>query len=222
MKSSGSFANMFCVGPFFGGYLMNATNNWRWTQYFPVCLATAVLVLGISMPETYQREIPRRRRKPGQSRKEVIAAQEPAQSGTTFAAMFKITVIDPLKLFFTEPVVMLPAMIMFIDWMLTFQWFISVPAALGPPPPMGPGFSIIRIGKAFLGAVAGSGLGALTVIGIEAITNALNKKKIQRDPNAAFYAVEYRVIPAMLGTVFITIALFWVGKSKPSTSSLHR
>lgn len=167
------------------------------------------------MPESYQREIPRRRRAAGRSRKDIIASQAPAQSGVTFAQMAKITVFDPIKLFVTEPVVTLPAMIMFIDWMLTFQWFISVPAALGPPPPMGPGFTIVRIGKAFLGAVAGSGLGALTVILIEALSNMHIRRKMKHDPSASFHAVEYRVIPAMLGTVFITIALFWVGKSSP-------
>lgn len=195
------------TGPLIGGYLVKATNDWRWTQYFPAALAGAVLVLGIGMPETYQREIPRRQGPAtGRTRAEIVATQAPAQSGTTIGAMINCTVIQPVVQFFSEPVVTLCAVIMFITWLLTFQWFISVPAALGPPPPMGPGFSITRIGLAFLTAVVGSAMGALTVIIIETLANARAKR------NGQVASVEARVIPAMLGVVFITVSLFWIGK----------
>lgn len=217
------------LGPVVGGQLVGATGGWRWTQYFPVCLAAAVLLTGISMPETYQREIPRRRgRYNGRSRAEVIAQQEPAQSGATIAAMFKVTVvqvshrpglenlcsstdtIQPFIMFFTEPVVTLTSIIMFFTFATTFQWFISVPAALGTPPPNGPGFSIQRIGLAFLGAVVGSFLGAISVAVIEFIMNKINHEKQERaqnDNEAIFAQVESRVVPAMLG---------WSNHIKPS------
>jgi hypothetical protein len=105
-------------------------------------------------------------------------------------------------MFVTEPVVMLTSIIMFFTFATMFQWFIAVPAALGTPPPMGPGFSIQKIGLAFLGAVVGSFLGAVSVAAIEFITNEINNKKQQRaqDQNEAmFAAVEYRVVPAMIG-----------------------
>lgn len=200
------------LGALIGGQLVNATGGWRWTQYFPVCLAAAVLLVSINMPETYQREIPRRRaRYQNKSRAQVVAAQTPAESGTTLAAMIKCTVIQPAIMVVTQPIVCLTSMIMFFTFALTFQWFISVPAALGTPPPNGPGFTIDKIGLAFLTAIIGSTMGALTVIVIEQITNSINKKKIAQDPMAAFRSVEYRVIPAMLGTVFMTVSLFWVG-----------
>lgn len=165
------------------------------------------------MPETYQREIPRRHAKlQGKTRSQVIREQEPAQSGVTLAEMATVTVFRPAKMAFTQPVVMLVCIIMFIDWMLTFQWFISVPAALGPAPPKGPGFSLDAIGLAFLTAVVGSIMGALSVILIDQIVQRKNRTRIESDPEAEFNSVEYRVIPAMIGAPLITATLFWVGE----------
>ncbi|KAK3706401.1 hypothetical protein LTR37_012779 [Vermiconidia calcicola] len=202
------------LGALVGGQLVSATGGWRWTQYFPVCLAAAVLLVSINMPETYQREIPRRRaRYQNKTRAQVVAAQTPAESGTTIAAMMKCTVIRPAIMVVTEPIVCLTSIIMFFTFATTFQWFIAVPAALGTPPPNGPGYSVDKIGLAFLTAIIGSTMGALTVIVLEQITNSINRKKIARDPMAAFRSVEYRVVPAMFGTVFVTVSLFWVGNT---------
>ena len=177
-----------------------------------MCLALVVLLMGINMSETYQREIPRRQaRYNGKTRAEVIAQQEPAQSGVTIAEIAKVTVVQPFIMFLTEPVTMLTTIIMFFNFAVTFQWLIAVPAALEPPPPMGPGFSIDRVGLAFLVVIVGSIMAALSVILIEMITNAVNKKKMANDPMAMFSSVEYRLIPAMVGVVFLTVSLFWIG-----------
>ncbi|EME80479.1 uncharacterized protein MYCFIDRAFT_177420 [Pseudocercospora fijiensis CIRAD86] len=184
-------ASFGVLRPFFGGYLVNATNDWRWTQYFPVCLAAALSA-----------------RDPSQS---------PAESGVTLPKMAKVTILQPFTMLFTEPVVTLCTTIMFITWLLTFQWFISVPAALAPVPPTGPGFSIVRIGKAFLGAVCGSGLGAISVIAIEQLSNAHVRRYLPEELRNSARAIDYRVLPAIPGTMFINGALFWVGKNHPSS-----
>lgn len=196
---------------------MHASGGWRWTAWFPVCLAAFTLIFGVNMSETYQREIPRRHAKNyGKTRAQVIAEQEPAQSGTTLSAMFRTTVINPAVMFFTEPITTLVSIIMFFTWLMTFQWFIAVPVALGTPPPNGPGFSIQHIGLAFIGAPIGAAAAAITVITIEMITNAMNRKRkttgTEEDTEDVLGDIEYRVIPAFLGAVWITIALFWVGK----------
>lgn len=126
--------------------------------------------------------------------------------------MINCTVIQPVIMVVKEPVVCLTSMIMFFTFATTFQWFMTVPAALGTPPPNGPGYSIDKVGLAFLTAILGSSMAALSVIVIEHIANAMNRKKLARDPMAMFSSVEYRVIPAMIGIVFMTVALFWVGK----------
>lgn len=88
-------------GPIAGGYVVT-TYGWRWTQYLSCIVIAAALLLAVGMPETYQREIPRRRaRLTGKP-----FHQEPAQSGVTTSAM------------------------LIFNFVVVFQWFITVPVVL--------------------------------------------------------------------------------------------
>lgn len=111
------------LGAVIGGYLVHDTHGWRWTCYFPACLCAFCLLIGVTIPETYNREIQRRlAKKNGQTRQQAIAAQTPRESGTTMKMMFHITVVHPVVMFFTEPVVTLTSLIMFFTWGVLFQW----------------------------------------------------------------------------------------------------
>lgn len=90
------------------------------------------------------------------------------------------------------------------------QFFITVPVALGSPPPTGAGFSLHRVGEAFSTALVGGALGALSVIVIEQATLGMLSKR-----NVPIFAqIEYRLLPAMIGPFLVTAALFWLGKSQ--------
>lgn len=193
------------LGPLIGGYLVDWSQGWRWTQYFSAILCGGVVLFGIGMSESYQREIPRRRAK-RQGRK---LQQEPALSGVTIGEMFRITVLDPIRQVFTEPVVMLCTIFLIFNFAVVLQFFITVPVALGAAPPNGPGFSITQVGLAFTTAIAGSGLAALIVIMIDQVmTGMLMKRNVP-----TFAQIEYRLVPAMIGPLFVTAALFWIGKT---------
>ncbi|KAK3645476.1 hypothetical protein LTR22_014738 [Elasticomyces elasticus] len=192
-----------------GGYLMKATDNWRWTQYFNCIVLAIVFFFGLGQSETYQREIPRRRaRYSGTSRKDFIRRQDPALSGESLGEMLRITVFDAIIGPFTDPVIALSTLFLLSNFAVVFQWFISVPAALGAPPPMGPGYTVDRIGFAIgLTGTVGSTCAALMSISIEQINSGMFKKSIQKAPTA----IEYRLIPAMIGQFLITTSLFWIG-----------
>jgi hypothetical protein len=176
-------------------------------------LAAFTLFTGLAMQETYQREIPRRlARVKGRTRAQVIAEQDPPQSGSTVGEMFQCTVVQPAVMFFTQPVVTLTSLIMFFTYAVTFQWFIAVPAALEPKPPAGPGFSVSQVGLAFLVVPSATVLGALSVILIEFMTVAKFGKKLDHDHHAMLRSVEYRLLPAMFGIMLMTACLFWIGE----------
>ncbi|KAK4561546.1 hypothetical protein LTR86_004225 [Recurvomyces mirabilis] len=200
------------LGPLAGGYLIRSTGNWRWTQYFTVIIMAVIWIFGLGQSETYQREIPRRQAHySGQSRKELILTQDPALSGVKASEMFKITVLDPIRQVFTDPVVALSTLFLLFNFGVLFQWFISVPAALGGPPPMGPGFSIDRIGLAIgLTGTIGSSCAALMSITIEQIGTGMLMKMFGKPVHAS---IEYRLVPAMIGQFLITASLFWTGFS---------
>src|SRR5437764_14743398 len=87
------------AGPIVGGFVF-ASRGWRWTQWMTLILALAALLLGVGLPETYQREIMRRRAK---RRGKGPLKLAPAGSGETLGEMAKLTFFTPLKSLVSEP-----------------------------------------------------------------------------------------------------------------------
>lgn len=186
------------LGPLIGGFVV-ASKGWRWSGYVSLMISFGVFLFGIGLPESNQREIPRRRAK----LQKVILNQPPAQSGVTFAQMFKITVITPFIMLFSEPIVLLTTIHLMLNWAVLFSWFIVVPAVL-----MGVyKFTLQQAGLAFSSAVAGTVLAALTSIGIE----QLIYRRCLKHNRLTMLSLEFRLIPAMLGAVLLPASLFWVG-----------
>jgi DHA1 family multidrug resistance protein-like MFS transporter len=187
-------------GPIAGGYVV-AAYGWRWTQYLSCVVIAASFLFAIGMPETYQREIPRRRaRRAGKP-----FHQEPAQSGVTIPQMLRVTVLDPVRMIFTEPIVALASAVLIFNFAVVFQWFITVPVVLSSVY----GFDLERAGLAFTTAIAGAVLAAVCNIAIEQISTGMLMKN--RGMTMA-QCLEYRLAPAMLGQFLVTAALFWIGK----------
>lgn len=201
------------AGPLIGGFMVQSTGNWRWTEWFSAILCGASVLLGLGMSETYQREIPRRRAKlTGQPLK-----QDPALSGVTIGEMVKITVVDPMLQMVTDPVTILSTIFLVFNFAVVLQFFFTVPVALGGAPPAGPGYSISQVGLAFTTAIAGSTLGGFIIIFVEHVF-ALRLMRQKSD----WVSIEYRLLPAMLGVLLVTGSLFWIGESLlPSPSSLE-
>ena len=163
-------------------------------------LALAAFLLGIGVPETYPREILRRRAR--------ISGNGPklakAESGETLGEMIKVTLFTPLQMMFTEPLVAIATLYVAFNFGVLFSFFISVPVVLN----LTYGFSLQQAGIAFTAALAGSLLSALTSIIIDRLTYP---KHLARNNNNLLDVVEYRLYPAMAGAFGLLISLFWIG-----------
>ncbi|KAF2109930.1 major facilitator superfamily domain-containing protein [Lophiotrema nucula] len=182
-------------GPIVGNFVVQA-GNWRWAEYTTLMLILVVFAFGVGMPETYGREIPRRRNK---NRGLAPPHQPPAESGITIAQMATITIINPLKQLILEPIVLMISFTLALNWAVTFQWFITVPVVLQTVY----GFSPQRAGLAFIGAIGGASLAAICTIVIE--------QWIYKSCKTDSIPIEKRLIPAMYGGLMITASLFWIG-----------
>jgi DHA1 family multidrug resistance protein-like MFS transporter len=151
--------------------------------------------LGVGMPETYGREILRRRSK---ARGLAPPNLPLAESGVTIAQMTTITVINPLKQLALEPIVAMISFTLALNWAVTFQWFITVPIVLQTVYK----FTPQQAGLAMISAIGGTSLAALFTIGIEQAIAKSCKTPM---------AIEKRLIPAMYGSVLIAGSLFWIG-----------
>lgn len=153
------------------------------------------MAFGAAMPETYSREILRTRIH-YQKRNLTLPC---AESGVTLPEMMRITIFSPIKMLVSEPLVIMVSLALGLQFALVFQWFISVPAVLT----MVYGFSVPRDGLAFLSAVGGTILAALTSILLEAITTRKEKHGKQ--------IIERRLVPAIAGSLLVIGSLFWIG-----------
>ncbi|KAI3317006.1 MFS general substrate transporter [Xylariaceae sp. AK1471] len=193
-------------GPIIGGFVL-AAKGVPWLSWVTLLFGTVALAHGCAMPETYGREILRQRH---YYQKSGIKLPD-APSGVTISQMARLTVFSPLKMAVTEPIVILTSLHLGLNFAVTFQWFISVPAALG----MAYGFDVKRAGLAFISALGGSLLALLTCTTIEALVyRAKKNKNVDMGP-----AVETRLFGAIFGSLLLVASLFWVGYSvDPSIS----
>ena len=186
------------AGPLIGGYVF-AAQGWQWTQWVTVMLALAVYLLGIGMPETYPREIIRARaRRLGVPHNMVAAA-----SGTTLQAMLRITLFTPLKMLFSEALVIGISLYLGLNFAVIFSFFVSIPVVLHAVY----SFDIQQVGLAFIAAITGSLLAAATSIFIDRLT----RPETLTENHDGALDIEYRLYPAMLGGFGITASLFWIG-----------
>lgn len=194
-------------GPLVGGFVFAAT-SWQWTQWVTLMLGLAVYLFGIGVPETYGRDIVRRRAK----RDGVEHDLEEADSGVTVGQMMHITIFTPLKMLVTEPIVILMSVYLALNFAVLFQFFITVPIALSGTY----NFSIQQVGLAFIAAIVGVSLAAVTTVILDRVTAP---GAVKKSMETMTMHIEYRLYPAMIGCFFMPGSLFWIGWTvKPSIS----
>lgn len=187
-----------------GGFVL-VNKGAPWLSWVTLLLAAFAMAFGAAMPETYGREILRTRIRYQKSN--IILPC--AESGVTLLEMMRITIFDPLRMLFMEPLVTMVSLYLGLNFALVFQWFISVPAVLS----LVYDFDVKQRGLAFLSAVGGTVLAALTSTLLEAITMRRAKHGKQ--------SIESRLYPAMVGSLFLVASLFWIGcTAKPNFNHL--
>lgn len=166
--------------------------------------ALAALLLGLGMPETYLRKVIRVRAK----RLGRPANLEPAPTGTTLPAMVKITMIDPLIMLVTQPLVTMISLYLALNFGVLFSWFIAVPAVLSTVAGYGPP----QIGSAFATAIGGTAMAAITTVIIDQLSVRFLRRKATRSGQMGdMVDIEHRLIPAMIGSALLMASLFWIG-----------
>ncbi|KAI9722559.1 MAG: hypothetical protein M1828_004554 [Chrysothrix sp. TS-e1954] len=199
------------MGPIIGGYVVT-DESWRWTQWIAAIAVLVSLLLAVGVPETLPREIIRKRARRLGVKHEL---PKPA-SGTGFVEMSTLTVVHPLLMLVSEPLVIMLAFYSMLNFGVLFQWFISVPIALA-----GYSFSLERTGLAFITAIGGVLAGGAVVAVSEQLTfmRGFSKSatgflpRTQGGGSNMLANIEFRMIPAILGSLFAIASLFWVGNT---------
>ncbi|KAI9752519.1 MAG: hypothetical protein M4579_005595 [Chaenotheca gracillima] len=198
------------LGPLVGGFAAE-NKGWTWTIWELMWLSGFSLVfLAFCLPETSSRNILYRRTKRYRrvtKNSNLQCRPEIEAEGLTSHEILQMTLVRPITLSFTEPIVFCLNLYAALIYALLYLWFESFPIVFGGIYH----FTLGAQGLAFLGILIGS---------ISAMFPFFwwNHKYLEPHFNENDeIKPEYRLAPALVGAFFIPICLFWFGWSaRPS------
>lgn len=180
--------------------------GWRWTQWTLIFFAIFSLVLTALSHETFHPIIKRRLAK---KRGDDVPPSPPLKARIkTFAV---VALIRPVHMLFTEPIVAFIALYVSAEFGTLFSFFAAVPYTFGTVYH----FSLEHSGLVFVSIVIGCFLGLITVGLCDVF---LYRRQITRQsPHQV--PPEYRLYPAMIGSIGLPMGLFWYAWTARSSIS---
>lgn len=189
-----------------GGFVVK-TKDWRWTQWTTLFFSVVIYISCLFMRETYKKTIlTRRARRLGFSH----SSHQPISSQTALH-FITITLIRPMHMLLTEPVVGLLSLYVAFAFATVYAFYAAIPWTFE----RAYAFSITSQGLVFLSLAIGYA-GAIGII----LTSARLLKERLRKRNAAVIENAGEAVPAnpeenlylaMLGSPLLPLALFTFG-----------
>lgn len=192
----------FTQAPFIGGFIiMNPNMGWRWTEYILALMGFLAFGLDLAfLQETYPpvvlvekaSELRRRTSNWG-----IHAKQEEIE--VDFRELVTKNFSRPLRLLFTEPIVLLLSLYMAFIYGLLYLFFTAYPIVFQRIHGMNPGVG----GLPFFGQVLGMLLAGVYI----ALTQPSYNKKLEA--NKGIPIPEWRLPPVIVGGVAFALGIFW-------------
>ena len=200
------------LAPFIGGFIQMSGAGWRWNLYIPGLMGGLSFVLNLFfLTETYPpivlvskaQELRRRTKNWG-----IHAKQEEVE--VDFGELVTKNLSRPLRLLFTEPVVLALTIYMSFIYGLLYLFLTAYPLVFQGVHGMNPGVG----GLPFFGMMVG-----IFLIAGYIIYDARNYNK-KLAANGGIPVPEWRLPSVMIGGILFSIGLFWFGWTG-YTKSIH-
>ncbi|KAF9876621.1 major facilitator superfamily transporter [Colletotrichum karsti] len=185
------------LGPVIGSFVVNR-KGWRWTQWTLLFFIIVSMIATVFAKESYHPVLKRRRAK------QLDIDIYPLPSASSRAHSFVTTaLIRPVWMLFTEPIVTFICLYVACEFATLFSFFAALPYVFE----VVYGFGIEQQGLVFISIVVGCVLGTLTILACNFLLYLPETKKHRphRTPP------EYRLYPAMIGSIGLPLGLFWFG-----------
>ncbi|KAJ5166286.1 uncharacterized protein N7482_005067 [Penicillium canariense] len=183
------------LGPVIGSFVVNR-KGWRWTQWTIIFFAIFTLLTIAIARETFHPVIKRRRAK---ELGENLPASPPLSAKVRL--FVTIALLRPIHMLLTEPIVTFICLYVACEFATLFSFFAAIPLIFHGVY----GFGIEDSGLVFLSIVVGCLLGAVTVLLCDIL---LYRRQIPKHAGRQV-PPEYRLYPALVGSVGLPIGLFW-------------
>ncbi|KAJ5463723.1 hypothetical protein N7475_008667 [Penicillium sp. IBT 31633x] len=183
------------IGPVLGSFIVSR-KGWRWTQWTTIFFTIFTLMIIAISKETFHPAIRRRRAK------ELGLELPPSTPFSSKLRLFAtISLLRPIHMLLTEPIVSFICLYIACEFATLFSFFAAIPLIFQGVYNFRPEES----GLVFLAIVVGCLLGTVTVI----ICNVLlYLPKVSKHLDGQV-PPEYRLYPALIGSVGLPIGLFW-------------
>ncbi|KAF9740656.1 hypothetical protein PMIN06_000382 [Paraphaeosphaeria minitans] len=201
-----------CLGPLVGGFAVQA-EGWTWPIWELMWLSGFCWVfLFFLLPETSSQNIlyrRTRRLRKFTGNEKLICEPELIAEQMTGKDILRMTLIRPISLTLTEPMVFLLNLYIALIYGILYIWFESFPIVFVEIY----GFNLGQEGLAFLGILVGS------LVAMGCLFFYLHFYQEKQFNEKGEIKPEIRLQPAMLGGFFVPICLFWFGWT--SRESIH-
>jgi DHA1 family multidrug resistance protein-like MFS transporter len=191
------------LAPFIGGFITTSYLGWRWTEYLASIMGFAAFILDLLfLEETYPpviliekaAELRRRTKNWG-----IHAKQEEIE--VDFRELVSKNFSRPLRLLFTEPIILLLSIYMSFIYGLLYLFLTAYPLVFVGVH----GFSIGQSGLTFFGMICGQLIAGVSVI----LQQPWYIRKLAA--NNGIPVPEWRLPNVMAGGIAFAIGIFWFG-----------
>ncbi|EFW19866.1 hypothetical protein D8B26_003635 [Coccidioides posadasii str. Silveira] len=193
------------LAPFIGGFMAESHLGWRWTSYLPGILGVSAFVLNyFFLSETYppvvlvQKAAELRRRTKNWG---IHAKQEEIE--VDFAELVQKNFSRPLKILFTEPIVLLLSIYTAFIYGLLYLFLTAYPIVFQQIH----GFSRGVGGLPYFGMIVGQFIGGMSII----LSQGWYTQKLAANNNIS--VPEWRLPHVIVGGIAFAAGLFWFGWS---------
>ncbi|KAL7930085.1 major facilitator superfamily domain-containing protein [Trichoderma chlorosporum] len=200
------------LAPFIGGFIVSSHLGWRWTEYLAAIMGFFALILDIFfLSESYPpvilvskaSELRRRTKNWG-----IHAKQEEIE--VDFGELISKNFSRPLRLLFTEPIILLLSIYMSFIYGLLYLFFTAYPLVFVGVHHFNPG----QAGLAFFGMIIGELIATVVII----LQVPWYNRKLEA--NHGIPIPEWRLPNMMVGGIAFAGGIFWFGWTG-FTDSIH-
>ncbi|WYZ38144.1 hypothetical protein EsH8_III_000058 [Colletotrichum jinshuiense] len=195
------------LGPLIGGFISSFT-NWRWTFYILIIWAGLLLVFVLFTTETFHPIILSRKAaalRKSQQNDEYYSASDQVRASKTLSQALLASLYVPFQLLLLDPMVLALCTYTSLVQGILYLFFGAFPLVFGE----NHGFNLWQIGLTFIGIMIGNIVACFfNPFWHKNWMGLIHKMK---EKHGAGYEPEpeLRLPPAMVGSVLVTVSLFW-------------